>query len=362
MSAGEQRLDSTSGEGMLDDALDTLGAVFHSFGKEAFRINTDADAESFPQQCAGIVRHIENGAAVAELDIRGNRPGERDWAAVRRFFVNRRRHEKDYVTHSMSDYRDAVEDLVVGLNTICRQGDLTEASVRTSVEAIQAVVDSGDLPGIKDALARTIASINDAFISQKREYEQQIQQLQSRMSGLREDLLAAHEEMKQDPLTELYNRRAFDAAIERCLNMHEMLNQPISLVMIDVDNFKAINDTLGHSVGDDLLRSVANLMSRSFVRKNDMICRYGGDEFAVILPDTPADKASVSIDRFLQGVEELVADDWPDGLSISCSAGCAEIWAADTVETLVHRADAALYDAKQAGRNRLAVAPGQGGT
>ena len=211
------------------------------------------------------------------------------------------------------------------------------------------------MPDIKRALAETISTVGEAFLRQKREYEQQIEGLQDRMSGLRQDLVAAHEEMKLDPLTDIYNRRAFDTSIERCLNVYFMLKQPISMVMIDVDNFKAINDSLGHAKGDEVLKTIAECLSRAFIRKNDLITRFGGDEFAVILPDTSLEKSKVSIDRFLQSVRTVQIADFPDDVRISCSAGCTEITDGDTVETLIARADEALYEAKQAGRNRLAV-------
>jgi len=345
-----------AGEGqMLDDALDTLGYLFLAFGGDSFPLDSDSEPRSFARECEALVRHIENGASADDLGIAASQPGMRNWPAIRRFFASRRKREKEFVSLTMTDYRGAVEDLVVGLRQICQQGDVTEETVSQSLRAITTVVEEGNLPSIKSALADTISTVHQAFETQKRRYENQIEGLQSRMSGLRQDLVAAHEEMKHDPLTKLYNRRAFDTSIERFINVHYMLNQPISLVMIDIDKFKPINDTLGHAAGDDLLRDVADLMTRSFVRKNDLICRYGGDEFAVILPDTPASKARVSIERFLDSVHEMHRADWPNDLAISCSAGCTEILDTDDVQALVARADRALYDAKQAGRNRLKV-------
>ena len=353
MESGLKQRDVEDDRSLADEALDTLGCVFQTFGNQSFPLDTDNDPDEFRNLCADVVRHIENGSPVPNLAIEPAVGGQRSWGPVRRFYVERRQSEKDFVTHRMKDYRGVVEDLVLGLREICAQGNSTEETITMSLKSVEDVVAGGELPDIKRALADTISTVGEAFVRQRREYEQQIEGLQDRMSGLRQDLVAAHEEMKLDPLTDIYNRRAFDTSIERCLNVHFMLKQPISMVMIDVDNFKSINDSYGHAKGDEVLRTIAECLSRAFIRKNDLITRFGGDEFAVILPDTSLKKSKVSINRFLQSVRVAEIADFPDEVRISCSAGCTEIVDGDTFETLIGRADEALYEAKQAGRNCL---------
>ena len=322
-------------------------------GRESFPLDPNSEPHEFSEHCMEAARHIENGSAAPLLEIEQADDGTRNWGQVRRFFIDRRRQEKTFVSDRMQNYHGIVGDLVYGLRQICEQGDATKQVVIKSLGSIEDAVDGGHLPEISRVLTDMIRNVSALFTRQKREYEQQIQTLNERMTGLRDDLVAAHEEMKLDALTSIYNRGAFDASITRCLNMHFLLNQPISLVMIDVDNFKNINDSGGHTIGDEVLVSVAACLSRAFVRKNDLVARYGGDEFAVLLPDTSADKAQVSIDRFLVSMPTIQIDDLPDDITISCSAGCTEIIDADTVESFVARADKALYDAKQAGRNCL---------
>ncbi len=343
---------------LADGALDTLGCVFQTLSRESFALDTEVNVHEFSENCLEIARHVENGAAAPNIDIEECETGSREWGKVRRFFVDRRKQEKSYVAGRLNDYRSIVEQFMLGLRDICDSSDATERTVNQSLESIENAISIGSLPDVRRVLAAAVDDVSEAFDRQKHEYEQQIAGLNERMSTLREDLVAAREEMQLDALTNVYNRRAFDSAIQRHISTRIILPQPISVVMIDVDNFKSINDSYGHTTGDALLRFVADCLTRSFVRKNDLIARYGGDEFVVILPDTTAHNSATSIRRFLESVQstpfnaetdEPGADD--DGLVVSCSAGCTEVHEDDTVESLVGRADGALYRAKESGRN-----------
>ena len=142
--------------------------------------------------------------------------------------------------------------------------------------------------------------------------------------------------------------------------MHFILQQPVTLIMIDLDNFKEVNDTFGHAAGDEVLRGVGEALARSFIRKSDIIARYGGDEFAVILTDTSAKNAARLIDSFLNYAREVTIPYADEGMRVSCSAGYTEITDEDTVDSLVQRADKALYAAKEAGRDQAKfIAAGQ---
>ncbi|MDJ0939372.1 MAG: GGDEF domain-containing protein, partial [Woeseiaceae bacterium] len=314
-------------------------------------LEKDIDPTVFPDMCKEFSCHVENGAGVPSFDIPQSADGSREWAQVRRFFADRRKAEKTFVTERLHDYRGVVEDLVSGLRVIGERDQSTEHSVKASLNMIEDAVGTGVLPEIRKALSQTISQVTQTFAEQKAQYEQQLAELNDRMSNLRQDLVAAREEMKRDALTDAYNRGAFDAGIAQSLNMHFILNQPVTLVMIDLDNFKSINDTYGHAAGDEVLRSVGESLARAFIRKSDLVARYGGDEFAVILNDTSAENATNVIERFLKYVQDVRIPYASEDTVVSCSAGYTEIHESDTVETLVHRADRALYQAKAAGRN-----------
>jgi len=151
-----------------------------------------------------------------------------------------------------------------------------------------------------------------------------------------------------DPLTGLPNRRTMNMWIsERTRGQY-----PFSIIMMDIDHFKRVNDTYGHQVGDEVLRHAARTML-SELRRGDCCCRYGGEEFAVLLPDTSIDDAFKIAERIRSKLEREIS---PTGSPVTISCGLAA-WPddADTAHALVEAADLALYEAKRAGRNRTAI-------
>ena len=165
-----------------------------------------------------------------------------------------------------------------------------------------------------------------------------------------------------DPLTGLYNRRFLMDRLLQEMQRSDRHGEPLAFAMIDLDGFKTINDLYGHVLGDKVLRAVGNAISRS-IRVSDIAARYGGDEFAVILPQTPPEGAMRVCERLLRAISEAgFQDDSGKIFRVTASLGLA-YYPADDVETpedLVHSADGALYGAKRSGKNRYsAVRPMQ---
>jgi diguanylate cyclase (GGDEF)-like protein len=158
-----------------------------------------------------------------------------------------------------------------------------------------------------------------------------------------------------DALTGLGNRHWMRTMFEREVTRTLHSNKALCLMMIDVDNFKSFNDRYGHIAGDSALVAVAEAL-REYLRPTDLVARFGGDEFAVLLPDLKLKQARQTAERIRQQIAGLS----PASLSmaITVSIGIADRTDRDDVATLVQRADAAMYDAKETGRNRVAVAAG----
>lgn len=157
-----------------------------------------------------------------------------------------------------------------------------------------------------------------------------------------------------DSLTGLYNRRYLETYIRGLMDNRAEHRKPLAVLMLDIDHFKAVNDTHGHPVGDKVLRAVAEVLTNS-LRSVDMVARVGGEEFVVIMPDTSEEFASAVAERLRQRVSEIrVPMDVGDPISVNISIGLTMRRDEDQVpEELITRADAALYGAKAGGRNRV---------
>lgn len=165
-----------------------------------------------------------------------------------------------------------------------------------------------------------------------------------------------HEDSIRDPLTKLYNRRFMNESLHRELLRARRADSPLSLIILDLDRFKSINDEYGHDVGDDVLVTVAQNLSRA-VREEDYMYRYGGEEFVIALPGANLDIARERALEACRKVRALRIDTEKGTLQITISAGVATFPEhGNTQEELIVQADKALYLAKQSGRDRIELA------
>jgi len=177
------------------------------------------------------------------------------------------------------------------------------------------------------------------------------------IESLRASLTQAEAVVLKDPLTGTGNRRCFDITIEKAILESKQKKTPLSLVMCDIDHFKRVNDAFGHQVGDEIIKMFARVIEAG-VREEDTVIRYGGEEFAIILPMTDQDAAKTIAERVRKQFEskKLTIRETNQKIGqLTASFGVAQYRVGDDSETLVQRADAKLYDAKSAGRNRVAA-------
>ena len=185
-------------------------------------------------------------------------------------------------------------------------------------------------------------------MTQELKREGELQRVQDELEKLNQKLTSLS---LTDELTGLWNRRAFTSRLESEMARARRFKMPLSLISIDIDNFKSLNDTFGHPFGDLVLQQFAEIL-RTTKRAEDIAIRHGGEEFILMLPNCNGEDAQVVGQRLLAATENAP---WPNR-DVTCSLGIA-IWSDQMdAEELVRRADVALYEAKRLGRNRAVIA------
>ncbi len=253
---------------------------------------------------------------------------------------------------------EVIEVLREAVGKIAREAGDFHSKVLESSERLVEIAEISDLREIKQRIAGEVESLKTLVAEKKRREEETFSRLVRRAESLSLELERARDEASRDPLTRIANRGGFDRACDRWIATHYKRGAAFSLALLDVDDFKKINDTHGHPVGDRVLTTIAERLAGA-IRPGDFCGRYGGEEFVVMLEGTRVDQARDKLIEFLDAVAksrfEYRKQGEPSTLRFTLSCGVAEYHSNDSREDLVARADEALYEAKRSGKNRVIV-------
>lgn len=233
--------------------------------------------------------------------------------------------------------------------TIGSEMSSMHTSISQSTERFEAIGLLSNPQQIKARLVAEVLTLKQIAVKRRRVWEETAKQLTQRVETLEHDLSHVRSEASSDPLTGVANRRGFDQTCDRWVRTSR---SQFVMAILDVDDFKSVNDTKGHAAGDELLKLVAQQLKASF-RDSDLVARVGGDEFAVLAADLTLAQA----ERRIAGVLSQIGNGLPgpDGAvhQATLSCGVAEFSAGDTPASLYERADEAQYTAKKQGKNRV---------
>jgi diguanylate cyclase len=204
-------------------------------------------------------------------------------------------------------------------------------------------------------IVQTLTTATQQAVAENKALEQRLAESKQQIDDMQVSMEAIRNESLTDSLTTLSNRKHFDQSLERLMLEMTHAEQPLCLLMADIDHFKQFNDTFGHQTGDQVLRLVA-MAIKNQVKGQDIPCRYGGEEFGIILPRTDLESAQIVAEHIRASVQakELIKRSTGENLGrVTISLGISVLTAEDTVLSFIDRADRALYAAKDGGRNRV---------
>lgn len=262
--------------------------------------------------------------------------------------------QKKYLNDREGELKDIIEILSNAMVTLDTENQQYNQKVLEQSEKIEQITLLDDIKKVKQALLQEIEHMRETVKEKQSRDNIKLESLSRQVNTLNVQLEKVRTESVTDGLTGIYNRKAFDRQIGELVDKNMISRSPFSLLLLDIDDFKTINDTYGHQTGDRVILAVINKCRQS-IRSQDFLARYGGEEFAVIMSGASLKNAVKKANLICQSIAAtryaLQDVSGSPTLSVTISIGVSCLKKSDSVAAVTRRADKALYAAKHAGKN-----------
>ena len=355
----------------IEMALDTLAAILRILGEYAAE-QEHQEPEAFVRQCEAWAQHVSvaspppgapesaagpgSGPVTAGGGPAKSENARRDWAGVRDFVRDYAKASTSHTRTVLTDLRQVIWVFIQNLSHSLSQEQEADDRVREQLSRLEALATSSATGELKREVLATVVKLGEIVDQRRKNHHARVEALGTQVRILGSELETARRESEVDPLTRLFNRKAFDDYLARSVELARAFGQATCLLLIDIDRFKTINDTFGHPEGDAVLRRVSDTMARIFPRRSDFVARYGGDELAVVLRETSLRESLALGERLLRAIRALPMDREGVRFQLTLSIGAAALKPGEDPQSWVERADRALYQSKRDGRDRITAA------
>ena len=262
--------------------------------------------------------------------------------------------QKKYLLDRENELKDIIEILSKAMITLDTENQAYNQKIIKQSDNIEEITRLDDIKRLKQALIQEIEQIRETVKEKQSHDSTKLEFLSQKVNNLSMELERARTESLTDGMTGIYNRKAFDSHISSLVEKNTLSRAPFSLLMLDIDDFKNVNDVYGHQTGDRVILAIIGKCRQS-IRGADFLARYGGEEFVIILPGASLKNAIKRAEHICKSIASTryYLDDVAGSptLSVTVSIGVSSLQKADTVATVTHRADKALYAAKHNGKN-----------
>ncbi len=281
---------------------------------------------------------------------------EKNLFRFRQFFASYRIDEYTYIQKTFDDFKNIIWDFADQLGEDLKFEQAKDLEVKQSLTQLREAVESNSIEVLRSRSREFIDNYIEVQSKKDEHRARSITAIQKNFTTVKKQLMEANQNMRMDHLTGAFNRKSFDEQVKKFVSLKKISNNNVSMIMLDIDHFKKINDSYGHDMGDFVIKECVRSLKQVFHRETDFVARIGGEEFAVILPDhqvehavRKAEEALALIRReaFIQGNLEI---------RFTVSMGIAELLGPESGDQWIKRADQALYQSKQSGRNKYTVA------
>lgn len=284
-------------------------------------------------------------------------PIEKVLFRFRQWFSAYRIDECAYMQKTFEDFRTIIWDFVDQLAEDVGQEQKEDTEIRQSLDDLKEAVESNSIELLKNNSRKFIDHYMESQFKKEKRRTGRIKSIRKNLNIVKKQLNAAHDAARTDHLTQALNRKSFDEYCQQHIKLHETDGQNVSLMMVDIDHFKMINDTYGHQVGDFALKELVAILKNMFNRDGDVVARIGGEEFAILLPDYQSEHAEKKAQEVLTRIRSEIFVHENHKIQFTVSIGISQLYRGETAEDWIKRGDDALYASKKHGRNRLTIAP-----
>jgi diguanylate cyclase (GGDEF)-like protein len=280
---------------------------------------------------------------------------EKNLFRFRQFFASYRIDEYSYIQNTFDDFKNIIWDFADQLGEDMRFEQAKDTEVKHSLNQLREAVESNSIDDLRNKSREFIDHYIEVQSKKDEHRSRRMDAIQKNFSSVKKQLMEANQSMRVDHLTGAYNRKSFDEQVKKYVSLKKLSQNPVCMLMVDIDFFKKINDSYGHDMGDFIIKECVRLLKETFHRETDFVARVGGEEFVVILPDYQVEHAVRKAEELMARVRKEAFIQGDLELRFTVSMGIAQLLDQETGEQWIKRADQALYHSKQTGRNKYTV-------
>ncbi|MFN7454510.1 MAG: diguanylate cyclase [Pseudobdellovibrionaceae bacterium] len=275
----------------------------------------------------------------------------------RQHFERYRIDEFSHVQKTFDDFRTIIWEFVDQLADELGDQEQSDYQIQQKLEQLKDAVEANSIVDLKNQARLFIDSYVEYQTRRDEKKTKRLESFKSNLDKVKRQLVDVSQKAQEDHLTKAANRKAFDEKVKQVSHMVGLYGKQATMLALDIDFFKKINDTYGHAVGDFILIEFVKILKSHFNRDMDFVARIGGEEFVVILPDFNIGHAVKKTEELLKKIrlEKFIQDG--ETISFTASVGIAQLLPHETPEKWLKRADEALYEAKKTGRDKYTLAP-----
>ncbi len=331
----------------LNVFLESIRALF-LFVREYTLDITEIDAEAFKKQLDDLQEKFQADEKTKTIAAQFDRQKGNILKHIQR--------QRTYIGERETEFREIIDLMTAAMTGLDNENRDFYSSIRSQGQRFEEITLLDDIKRIKNEMIQEVDKMREMVLNKENLDQKTLEALSSQVDVLKKELDKARHSANTDGLTGVNNRKALDENLRNLVDRNTVTRAPFSLLMMDLDDFKLLNDTYGHTVGDRMLLAFAE-KCRAAVRSDDFLARYGGEEFTLILPGASLRNATKKAKQLCKAIAaaRYAADDSPkaDVVSVTVSIGVSAYRKGDTVKGLIDRADQCLYKAKAAGKNRV---------